>query len=149
MKSTYVNVAAGSGAVTASLESNESQPAGSPGANGYPAIYAMLDNALSIKGRVTYTLTVEDGKLVQFAQANPSTTPGAKTVTHLTMKQAAEIMHHSYDWLSRNYRRLGLHPTTYGYPLLFDAQEIEDCMKHHVKNYRGRPRKSWRDGQED
>lgn len=140
MKSTYVNVAAGSGAVTASLDVKESQPAGSPEASGYPALYAMVDNALSIKGRVTYTLTVDDGKLVRFAQADESA--GPKAPSRLTMKQAAEIMHHSYFWLSRNYKRLGLHPTNYGFPLLFDALEIEECMKRNTKTYRGRPRKN-------
>jgi hypothetical protein len=142
MKTTYVNVAAHSGAVTASLEANESQPAGSPGANHIPALYTLVEYALNIKGRVTYTLVVEDGKLVQLAQANGSADTGAESTSRLTMKQAAEIMRHSYDWLSRNYKRLGLHPTSYGYPLLFDAREIEDCMKRHIKNYRGRPRKN-------
>jgi hypothetical protein len=146
MKQIYVNVVAPSGAVTAGLEgqggitSTESD-ALNPRANQNSALYALIDSALSIEGRVTYTLTVENGKLIQLSQvSNPDT--GPKTARHLTMRQAAEIMHHSYDWLSRNYKRLGLHPTNYGYPLLFDAQEIEDCMKRNVKSYRGRPRKN-------
>jgi hypothetical protein len=151
MKSTYVNVAAHSGAVTASLERRvEPAPARpddpAPGTDFDPAICNLVANALNVKGRVSYTLTVEDGRLVQIAQVGIVAASGAEAPKHLTIKQAAERMHHSYDWLSRNHKRLGLHPTSFGFPLLFEAQEIDDCMKRHVKNYRGRPRKSRRAG---
>lgn len=63
----------------------------------------------------------------------------------LTMAQAAERLGFSYFWLSRNWRELGLHPSS---PRpgprakrMFETKEIDEFMNAHKFTRRGRPRK--------
>lgn len=64
----------------------------------------------------------------------------------LTMEQAAAMMGYSYFWLSRNWKQLGLRPTS---PKpgsrarrMFEAKEIEEFMRDNKFTRRGRPRKT-------
>lgn len=63
----------------------------------------------------------------------------------LTMEQAAAMMGFSYFWLSRNWRQLGLHPSS---PRpgakarrMFEAKEIDQFMRENKYTRRGRPKK--------
>lgn len=64
----------------------------------------------------------------------------------LTMAQAAAMMGFSYFWLSRNWKQLGLRPTS---PKsgsrarrMFEAKEIDEFMRAKKFTRRGRPRKT-------
>lgn len=63
----------------------------------------------------------------------------------LTMEQAAAMMGFSYFWLSRNWKQLGLHPSS---PRpgakarrMFEAKEIDEFMRAKKFTRRGRPSK--------
>lgn len=63
----------------------------------------------------------------------------------LTMEQASQRLGYSYFWLSRNWRKLGLHPSS-PWPgartkRMFEAKEIEEFLRAHKYTRRGRPRK--------
>lgn len=57
----------------------------------------------------------------------------------LNLKQAAEYLDHSYFWLSRNYRKLGLRPSRIGGKLLFSKKEITHLLTRFRVKSRGRP----------
>jgi len=42
----------------------------------------------------------------------------------LNLKRTAELLDHSYFWLSRNYQRLGLKPSRIGGNLLFQRADV-------------------------
>lgn len=63
----------------------------------------------------------------------------------LTMEQAAAMMGFSYFWLSRNWKQLGLHPSSPRPGVkarrMFEAKEIDEFMRARKFTLRGRPRK--------
>jgi hypothetical protein len=59
---------------------------------------------------------------------------------HLNLPRAAELLDHSYFWLSRNYKRLGLRPSRIGGKLLFRRLDLLELMKRREVRAPGRPR---------
>lgn len=63
----------------------------------------------------------------------------------LTMEQAAERLGFSYFWLSRNWKQLGLHPSSprpgRRAKRMFELKEIDAFMHAHKYSRRGRPRR--------
>ncbi len=59
----------------------------------------------------------------------------------LTMEEAAKKLRRSYFWLARHWKKMGLHPSNFGHPYLFDEKEIDRYIEEHRYSYRGRPRK--------
>jgi len=57
----------------------------------------------------------------------------------LTMREAAQLLEHNYFWLSRNYRRLQLHPVRISGKILFTRAEIEAALERDKTRFRGRP----------
>lgn len=64
----------------------------------------------------------------------------------LTMEEAAERLGFSYFWLSRNWKELGLHPSSPRPGLrmkrMFEVKEIDEFMRAHKYSRRGRPLKT-------
>ena len=58
----------------------------------------------------------------------------------LALDEAAAELQHSYYWLSRNYRKLGLRPSRVGGKLLFMRRDIAALLVRQQVRYRGRPR---------
>lgn len=58
----------------------------------------------------------------------------------LNLASAAELLDHSYFWLSRNYKRLGLKPSRIGGKLLFRRAGIFELVKRRMIRAPGRPR---------
>lgn len=58
----------------------------------------------------------------------------------LGLWEAAKLLEHSYFWLSRNYRRLGLKPSRIGGKLLFERADVRSLLKRQKVGKRGRPR---------
>ena len=58
----------------------------------------------------------------------------------LALDEAAAELQHSYYWLSRNYRKLGLRPSKVGGKLLFMRRDIAALLARQQVRYRGRPR---------
>ncbi len=58
----------------------------------------------------------------------------------LNMARTAEMLDHSYFWLSRNYRRLGLKPSKIGGKLLFHREDVFALLKRKRVGVAGRPR---------
>lgn len=58
----------------------------------------------------------------------------------LALDEAAAELKHSYHWLSRSYRKLGLKPSRVGGKLLFTRKEITALLIRQQVSYRGRPR---------
>lgn len=58
----------------------------------------------------------------------------------LNLASAAEMLDHSYYWLSRNYRRLGLKPSRIGGKLLFQKEDVYALIKRQKVGTPGRPR---------
>ena len=58
----------------------------------------------------------------------------------LNLKETAQLLDHSYFWLSRNYKKLGLRPSCIGGKLLFHQGEIARLLDRHRIRARGRPR---------
>ncbi|MBI3550888.1 MAG: hypothetical protein HY077_00090 [Elusimicrobia bacterium] len=67
-----------------------------------------------------------------------SAQPDEDTLMNLT--RAAELLDHSYFWLSRNYKRLGLQPSRIGGKLLFQKEDVFALVKRHKVKAPGRPR---------
>lgn len=85
----------------------------------------------------------EDGLLVT-ASTNSGPIAGqipSKNQTEmLNLHEAANRLNHSYFWLSRNYKKLGLRPSRIGGKLLFDKSEIERLIQRRKVGRPGRPR---------
>ena len=58
----------------------------------------------------------------------------------LALDESAAELQHSYYWLSRNYRKLGLRPSKVGGKLLFMRRDIAALLARQQVRYRGRPR---------
>lgn len=101
----------------------------------------MMDKILLTKGRQEYTLVVQDGALLKL-EASSSTTEPTATPNHLSMRDAARRLRHSYTWLSRNWRRLGLRPRPIGRVLFFRSDDIDALINRSVpQRTRGRRKK--------
>lgn len=100
----------------------------------------MMDKMLQTKGRREYTLVVQDGALMKL-EANSSTPGATATPNHLSMRDAALRLRHSYTWLSRNWRRLGLKPRRLGRVLFFRSEDI-DAMINRSEPQRTRGRRT-------
>jgi hypothetical protein len=59
---------------------------------------------------------------------------------YLNLRRTAARLDHSYFWLSRNYKRLGLRPSRVGGKLLFERKEIDQLLKRLKIGVSGRPR---------
>ena len=59
---------------------------------------------------------------------------------YLNLRRTAARLDHSYFWLSRNYRRLGLRPSRIGGKLLFERREVDLLLKRQKVGVSGRPR---------
>lgn len=59
---------------------------------------------------------------------------------YLNLRRTAARLDHSYFWLSRNYRRLGLRPSRIGGKLLFERKEVDHLIKRLKIGISGRPR---------
>lgn len=57
----------------------------------------------------------------------------------LALEDAAAKLQHSYSWLSRNYRKLGLRPSRVGRNLLFKGTDIDALVARQKVRFRGRP----------
>lgn len=73
---------------------------------------------------------------------------GANTVTAqsasgwLSMDQTAARLRHSYHWVSRNWRRLGLRPKEIGRVLFFRSADIDALINRSApQRTRGRQKK--------
>lgn len=101
----------------------------------------MMDMMLLTKGRKEYTLVVEDGALLKLEAATASTGTSAAP-NHLSMRDAARRLRHSYTWLSRNWRRLGLKPRPIGRVLFFRSDDIDALINRtEPLGVRGRRKK--------
>jgi len=58
----------------------------------------------------------------------------------IALKEAAQMLGHSYCWLSRNYMRLGLRPSRIGAKLIFERNEIDRLLAEKKVRRAGRPR---------
>ena len=58
----------------------------------------------------------------------------------MNLASTAELLDHSYFWLSRNYRRLGLKPSRIGGKLLFQKADIFELVNRQKIRSPGRPR---------
>lgn len=59
---------------------------------------------------------------------------------YLNLRRTAVRLDHSYFWLSRNYKRLGLRPSRVGGKLLFERKEVDQLLKRLKIGVSGRPR---------
>lgn len=80
----------------------------------------------------------QDGLVLSPAVAAPSTTASEEELLNLV--QASEMLDHSYFWLSRNYKRLGLKPSRIGGKLLFEKRDVFALVKRQKVGAPGRPR---------
>lgn len=58
----------------------------------------------------------------------------------LSLKEAATLLNHSYCWLSRNYRKLGLRPSRVGGKVLFKGKDVQLLLNRNTIRSPGRPR---------
>lgn len=58
----------------------------------------------------------------------------------LSLKEAASLLNHSYCWLSRNYRKLGLRPSRVGGKVLFKGKDVQLLLNRNTISSPGRPR---------
>lgn len=59
---------------------------------------------------------------------------------YMNLRRTAGRLDHSYFWLSRNYKRLGLRPSKVGGKLLFERREVDQLLKRLKVGASGRPR---------
>ena len=96
-------------------------------------------------------MTTEAAQTVaEVVRPSPTTPPEqGPTVDHplifveydyMNLRRTAARLDHSYFWLSRNYRRLGLRPSRIGGKLLFERREVDQLLKRQKVGVSGRPR---------
>ena len=81
----------------------------------------------------------QDGFILASGKSEPE---GAATddAELMNLARAAELLDHSYFWLSRNYKRLGLKPSRIGGKLLFQRDDVFALVKRNKVRTAGRPR---------
>lgn len=86
----------------------------------------------------------QDGFVLSSKDARPETHGPMSAITPedelLNLKRTAELLDHSYFWLSRNYQRLGLKPSRIGGKLLFQRADVFALVKRQKVRSPGRPR---------
>jgi hypothetical protein len=84
----------------------------------------------------------QDGLVLSInAKADPADAPALSDRDELlNLTRAAELLDHSYFWLSRNYTRLGLKPSRIGGKLLFQREDVFTLLKRQKVRAPGRPR---------
>ncbi len=98
---------------------------------------------LTGEGRSQYRLVVEGGKLLEIAQDNLSLSAGVTIKKDsMSMEETARELRHSYHWLSRNWKRIGLTPKSLGRVLFFNRKQVEGLICNlPSKKSVGRPKK--------
>ena len=71
---------------------------------------------------------------------HPTVGPHVLDDDYMNLRRTAARLDHSYFWLSRNYRRLGLRPSRVGGKLLFERKEVDQLLKRLRVGLRGRPK---------
>ncbi len=85
----------------------------------------------------------EDGYLVRGTaslEGEAKAALGQQESELLGLWEAAKLLEHSYFWLSRNYRSLGLKPSKIGGKLLFERGDVRALLKRQKVGRVGRPR---------
>ena len=103
-------------------------------------IAAALSTMLTMPGRREFKLVVDDGRVIEWAEAHVGGAAPADE-PYLTMREAAKFIKKSYGWLVRNWQREGLHRIEASRPNLFERKDLEAHLLRHRHTYRGRPRK--------
>lgn len=90
---------------------------------------------------------MQDGQLVGLNAVDAPVFAGNGSATgYVSMTAAAQILHHSREWLSRTengqpkWQRLGLNPRRSGRNLLFKESDLYAHLEQQAVRRRGRPR---------
>ena len=107
--------------------------------NAHPdEIAAIMGTAWSAPGRKEYKLVVADGRVVELVGSDAQ---APADEAYVSMKEAARLLHRSYFWLVRNWKKIGLHRSDFGRPYVFERKEIDAFLVRNRFRYRGRPTK--------
>lgn len=106
-----------------------------------------LGGLLNAAGRQAFTLTLENGRLVQLTATTASAIAAGDPDEFISMATASALLHHGPTWLSRTrdgqkiWEWLGLNPRRSGRNLLFKRGEIIAHLEQQAVRRRGRPRR--------
>jgi hypothetical protein len=110
-----------------------------------PDMASILTALLRSTERQSYRLIVHDGRLVELTRISGEVKDRSSEMQAgwVSMRTAAKRLAHSYTWMSRSWRELGLHPRRMGSVLFFPEAEIAGVIERQrpLGIRRGRPRK--------
>ena len=94
----------------------------------------LLSRLTAGEGRRYYRLTIENGRMTGISEIKNGSSgdaPSDPASPYLSPKEAAKRLGHSYTWLSRNWKSLGLRPSRVGNRLFYRREEIERFIAEH------------------
>jgi hypothetical protein len=104
-------------------------------------VAALLTGLLEQTGLMEYRVVMRDGRLLSWTASNEMQVASEGVSAYMSLREAARELQHTYHWLSRNWRHLGLRPSRVGRVLFFSRDAIHDLIRRHVVSAgRGRPR---------
>src|SRR3989339_33170 len=108
-------------------------------------IASVVGTLLNTRDRKSYKLVVHEGYLIELTLMKDKTEDRQDGLQPgwITLSTAAKRLGHSYYWLSRRWRKFGLHPRTLGRVLMFRETDIAALIERQspLGRGRGRPRK--------
>lgn len=122
---------------------NEQQGAGASGAAS--DVSSLLGALLSSQGRRCFRLIISDGQLLELKEVDEEVKDRAGELQPgwVSLRTASKRLAHSYSWMSRHWRGMGLHPRKMGSVLFFKETDISALIERQRPLGRGpgRPRK--------
>lgn len=108
-------------------------------------VTALLGTLLSDRKRRCFRLIIEGGQLLELKEIDEQVKDRAGELQPgwVSLRTASKRLAHSYSWMSRHWRGMGLHPRKMGSVLFFKEADISALIERQRPLGRapGRPRK--------
>lgn len=108
-------------------------------------VTALLGTLLSDRKRRCFRLIIEGGQLLELKEIDEEVKDRAGELQPgwVSLRTASKRLAHSYSWMSRRWREMGLHPRKMGSVLFFKETDISALIERQrpLGHRPGRPRK--------
>lgn len=116
-----------------------------PATGNAPDIASVLTRLLNSTERQSFKLVVQGGKLIELSPIDSQAEDRCSEMQPgwVSLRTASKRLAHSYHWMSRHWRELGLRPRKMGCVLFFREEDIAALIERQRPMGRGpgRPRK--------